>query len=85
VDGVPFFEWEIARRKWRTIIDTGFNGGLELPYALRPHVSAKPFGPASSVLAGGVVVEEDHFIVQVAFDGQLISTYANLRLMRKFC
>ncbi len=33
--GAPVIYLSLAGQSWRAIIDTGFNGDLELPYALR--------------------------------------------------
>ena len=35
-DGVPVVPITVADKEWRATIDTGFNGDLELPEALRP-------------------------------------------------
>lgn len=42
-DGVPVIDVEIGGR-CRAIIDTGFNGDLELPTRLRAHVNAEFVG-----------------------------------------
>jgi predicted aspartyl protease len=34
-DGVPAIEVEVGGQRWPAIIDTGFNGELELPERLR--------------------------------------------------
>jgi hypothetical protein len=36
-DGVPSIELEAGGERWQAIIDTGFNGELELPERLRSH------------------------------------------------
>ena len=38
-DGVPVITLEVAGQDWSAIIDTGFNGDLELPEALRGELS----------------------------------------------
>ena len=40
-DGTPTILLPVAGRDWVVVIDTGFNGGLELPEPLRPHVNAR--------------------------------------------
>jgi predicted aspartyl protease len=40
-DGVPAIELDVGGRCWQAIIDTGFNGELELPERLRSHVNAQ--------------------------------------------
>ena len=44
--GLPVVTLLIAGQEWKATIDTGFNGDLELPYALGPHVNPQ-------FLAGG--------------------------------
>jgi len=39
-DGAPVIYLPLGQREWRAIIDTGFNGDLELPFALGPIVNA---------------------------------------------
>lgn len=76
-EGLPLIRIEIAGRRWPAVIDTGFNGDLELPEALMPHVDAKPIGPIESFLAAGQVVEEEMYGVQIPFDGQTSSGEAS--------
>lgn len=37
LDGVPMLYLPVAGRSWPAIVDTGFNGALELPDALQEH------------------------------------------------
>lgn len=60
----------------RAVIDTGFNGDLELPEFLRRSVNARWVFRAPSLLAGGVVLEEDVYRVDFSFDGQSIEAEA---------
>jgi predicted aspartyl protease len=57
---------------WQGIIDTGFNGDLELPEALRATVRPRFIGRISSALAGGQRIEEDVYLVDSPFDGRTI-------------
>ncbi len=75
-EGVPTISLEIAGRRWPAIIDTGFNGDLELPADLREVVNAHHVGRVTSVVAGGHVIEEDIFLVEMAFDGRSIEATA---------
>ena len=68
-EGVPCIEIEIAGRIWQSVIDTGFNGDLELPSALHSLLKAKFIGRIRSLLAGGQTIEEDNFLVRFPFDG----------------
>jgi predicted aspartyl protease len=69
-DGVPVVTISVAGRDWSAIIDTGFNGDLELPEGLRSSVNAKFKGRFHSLLAGGQTVLEDTYQVDFPFDGQ---------------
>jgi predicted aspartyl protease len=70
--GVPTLTLRIAGKDWPAIIDTGFNGDLELPEGLRDSLNARYIGRSTAALAGGQSVEEDTFIVQFPFDGQTV-------------
>jgi predicted aspartyl protease len=53
----------------QAIIDTGFNGDLELPERLRSSLHAQFVGRVTSLLAANQRVEEDVFLVDFPFDG----------------
>ena len=69
-DGVPVITLEVDGQDWPAIIDTGFNGDLELPEALRGKLNDQPAGRLRSALAAGRIVEEDAYSVEFPFDGQ---------------
>ena len=76
--GLPVIALEVAGQTWSAIIDTGFNGDLELPDALRGRVNDRPVGRLRSALAGGRMVEEDAYSVDFPFDGrshQVMATF----------
>ena len=75
-DGVPAVTLPVAGRDWPGVIDTGFNGDLELPEALRDSLDARFVGRVLSTLAGGAVVEESAYLVEFSFDGQTIQAEA---------
>lgn len=75
-DGVPYITLRIADRDWRAVVDTGFNGHLELPGALFEYVDAELIGQIMSDLAGGVTVDEDLYEVTVPFDGLAVRVTA---------
>ena len=75
-DGVPVISLELAGQQWSTIIDTGFNGDLELPEALRGLLDHRPVGRLRSALAGGQVIEEDAYAVEFSFDGRVVHAIA---------
>jgi hypothetical protein len=57
-NGVPIIMLLVAGQTWQGIIDTGFNGDLELPEALRAAVRPRFIGRISSALAGGQRIVE---------------------------
>ncbi|HEX7449388.1 MAG TPA: hypothetical protein VF306_17665 [Pirellulales bacterium] len=77
-DGIPAIEIEVGGRRWQAIVDTGFNGDLELPERLRPHVNAQFIGRTTSLLAANQQVEEDVYLVDFPFDGRLVRAQATL-------
>jgi predicted aspartyl protease len=70
--GLPIVMLTVAGQSWPALVDTGFNGDLELPEAMRPLVPAQPLHRIRSLLAGGVTIEEDSYRVDFPFDGQTI-------------
>lgn len=75
-DGVPTIMIEVASGRCQAIIDTGFNGELELPERLRPHVNARFVGRVTSLLAANQRIEEDVYLVDFPFDGQKVKAQA---------
>jgi clan AA aspartic protease len=75
-DGVPVIDVEVAGTSWRAIIDTGFNGELELPERLREHSNARMVGRVTSILAANQRVEEDVYLVDFPFDGATVRVQA---------
>ena len=71
-DGVPLIVPRLADEDWRTVVDTGFNGALELPAALSSRLVLESAGFITSVLAAGVTVEEEAFRTFIEFDGERI-------------
>jgi predicted aspartyl protease len=74
--GDPVVMLLVAGQLWRAIVDTGFNGGLELPDALRAHVQPRLVAIMTSILAGGQSILEEVFDVQFPFDGHVVPTEA---------
>lgn len=75
-DGVPVIMLLVADQTWPGIIDTGFNGDVELPDTLRPALHPQFIGRISSVLAGGQRVEEDVYLVDFPFDDRSVRAEA---------
>lgn len=75
-EGEPVITLIVAGQTWSATIDTGFNGELELPDALRPFVNARFFAKARAFLAAGQSVEEDAYAVDFPFDGETVTALA---------
>lgn len=74
--GVPIITLSVAGQEWTATIDTGFNGDLELPEALRNVLNPQYVGKVTSALAGGQTIEEDVYLVDFPFDGDIIQARA---------
>ena len=72
LDGEPVVVLAVAGQEWQSIVDTGFNGDLELPESLMPLVNARFKGRYRSLLAGGQTVVEDTYRIDFPFDGQTV-------------
>ena len=75
-EGEPIVVLPIAGRDWRAIIDTGFNGDLQLPEALRPFVNPRFLWEIESQLAADQWVVEELFAVDFPFDGKTVRARA---------
>jgi predicted aspartyl protease len=71
-DGVPQLLLTVAGQQWPAIIDTGFNGELELPDHLRSAVNAQFIGRIHVALGGGQHIEEDVYLADFPFDGEML-------------
>ena len=76
VQGLPTIILPIAGRDCPATIDTGFNGDLELPDALRDPLNARFIGRATAALAGGQSIDEDLYLVDFPFDGRIVQAEA---------
>jgi predicted aspartyl protease len=70
-EGLPVISLDVAGTTWTAIVDTGFNGDLELPIRLQPLVNARFICRNRSLLAAGQIIEEDTYIVEFPFDVQI--------------
>lgn len=75
-EGVPVIDAEVGGQNWQAIIDTGFNGELELPERLKSHVNPRFVGRVTSLLAASQQIDEDVFLVDFSFDGRTIRAQA---------
>ncbi len=76
VDGEPVVVLPVGGQEWPSIVDTGFNGDLELPESLKPLVNARFKGRYRSLLAGGQTVVEDTYRIDFPFDDQTVMAEA---------
>lgn len=74
--GVPVIVVSPGREDRQAIIDTGFNGDLELPDELRSQVNPRFAFRARSILAGGRAIDEDWYLVDFPFDGRMVTAEA---------
>ncbi|HUQ70552.1 MAG TPA: hypothetical protein VM165_13565 [Planctomycetaceae bacterium] len=75
-EGVPTIKIHVGLQWYEAIIDTGFNGELELPERLRSLVNPQLVGRVTSLLAANQRVEEDVYLVDFPFDGRTIRAQA---------
>ena len=66
----PVVELDIAGRVWEALIDTGFNGDIELPQDLFAALHPRFVGTAVSLLGAGQTAAEDAYLVEIPFDGE---------------
>ncbi len=74
--GVPIVVIDVNGNDWEAIIDTGFNGDLELPLDLKSSLRCRYVGHVTSLLAGGQQIGEDAYQVQFPLDGQVMRAEA---------
>jgi predicted aspartyl protease len=73
--GTPTIFLSIGDKNWSTIVDTGFNGDLELPLALKGVLDCHYAGRVRCELAGGHIVHDDVYVVELPFDGQNVEAH----------
>ena len=74
--GVPMIDVQIQGTSWIAVIDTGFNGDLEMPEVLFQVVPSIFIGSVGVQLGGGQYVEEDTYFIDFPFDGEIIQAEA---------
>lgn len=83
-DGVPLVILRLDDEDWAAIIDTGFNGSLELPASLSTRLKTESLGFIDAELAAGVTIREELFEVQIDFDGEPVAaqvTFADVQFV----
>jgi hypothetical protein len=76
-EGTPTLLLNIAGQDWVAVIDTGFDGDLELPDVLAQHFPGVSLGPQKAILAGGVIVTDEIFLID--FPSRLTARPSQLR------
>jgi len=69
-DGVPIIALPIGHEEFEAIVDTGFNGYLELPLSLFESLDAEFVGEVTAELASGIRITEAVYRAQIPFDGR---------------
>ena len=75
-DDEPILQLSLAGQTWPALVDTGFNGDLELPERLYPAMNARYLCQTFSLLAAGQTIVEDTYLVDFPFDGQIVTVEA---------
>jgi predicted aspartyl protease len=69
---IPQITMSIGGREFLAVVDSGFNGYLELPRTLQPDLELVDAGIVESTLAADQIVYEQCFRVDVEFDDQIV-------------
>ena len=75
--GTPVLQLIIGGEEWTAVIDTGFDGFLQLPESLTDEFPGKYWGEAEVALGGGQIVQEDLFTIAFPFDNDILSGEAS--------
>lgn len=75
-DGVPLIVLTIDGFPWTAVVDTGFNGDLEILESLRASFVLRSIGTIFSNLAAGQTIEEELYAITFPFDGELFEVEA---------
>lgn len=65
--GVPLIELPVGGKTWIAVIDTGFNGHLELPNELRRELRVDYWNDVEVALAEGIQFTEPHYLLKSPF------------------
>lgn len=70
IDGVPMIELPFGPETFEAIVDTGFNGYLELPSSQFDQLNPEFEGEVTAELAGGITITEAVYRVEIPFEGR---------------
>ena len=76
-EGIPMIALMAGDDSYTAIVDTGFNGDLELPEKLYSWVNPRLIGRRWAELAGGRSLEEELYLVDFPFDGRTVTAEAS--------
>jgi hypothetical protein len=74
--GQPIVVLPVAGQDWEALVDSGFNGALQLPQALFSHLNPLNLGQVQSFLASGQSTQEHEFLGIFPFDSRLVPAEA---------
>ena len=69
--GMPVIEVEVAGNRLEAVIDTGFEGGLQLPESWRSRLNPKPYRQVTYQLGGGQTLVVVTYLVSFSLDGHI--------------
>lgn len=72
-DGSPLVVLTLAGRECPLVVDTGFNGCLELPEEFHDLLPKVSMGTMTSELAAGYCIEEESFMIRFELDGRIVA------------
>jgi predicted aspartyl protease len=67
--GMPVVQIEVAGHRLEAVVDTGFEGGLQLPNAWRNRLNPRPYRQVTYQLGGGQTLVEVTYLVAMTLDG----------------
>jgi len=68
-DGMAVLEIELSGQLLPAVIDTGFEGGLQLPHSWYPRLQPPPYRQVTYQLGGGQILVQHTYLVTFALDG----------------
>ena len=74
-DRVPYISVNLGNSEHLAVVDSGFNGDLDLPITLQASLSTRPTGEITSTLAGGISIRQELFQLELLFDGEVETVY----------
>ncbi|MEM0484720.1 MAG: clan AA aspartic protease [Pyrobaculum sp.] len=76
--GITFAEVEISGRRYRALVDTGFNGELVVSRRVAEEAGLRPFRTRERVLADGRVVKTGVAVAVVKINGEETEAFVEI-------